>query len=60
LTAAVVTSFFIDSVWEKYLWLVLCTIAQLRTVVRSRPEPIQLTYDTPARVVPRAARSALP
>jgi O-antigen ligase len=34
-----VTALFIDNSTEKYVWVVLCAIAQLRTVMRSRSAP---------------------
>jgi O-antigen ligase len=39
LVGIAVASLFIDNTAEKYVWIVLCAIAQLRTVVRSRSAP---------------------
>jgi len=40
LVGIAVASLFIDNTAEKYVWIVLCAIAQLRTVVRSRSAPL--------------------
>ncbi len=39
LAGIAVASMFVDCTVEKYVWIVLAAIAQLRTVVRSRPAP---------------------
>ena len=36
-----IVSLFIDNATEKYVWLVLCSIAQLRVVARARSAPIE-------------------
>ena len=39
LAGIAIASLFIDNTSEKYVWIVLCAIAQLRTVIRSRAAP---------------------
>lgn len=56
--AMIVVSFFIDDIDEKYLWLVLCTIAQLRIVAQPRPSPARVVDDLPVQAVPVTLRSA--
>lgn len=62
LTAALVgtgvVSFFIDNAGDKYVWVLLATIAQLRTVVRTRPLPAPATivYEPPPVPTARSAR----
>jgi O-antigen ligase len=52
-----ICSLFIGLATYKYFWLALCTIAQLRTVARSRPwtEAVAVPAEPPAR---RSARPA--
>ena len=55
-----VTSFFIDNSTDKYLWIVICAIAQLRTVARLRaeaaaPAPAAVPRAPVARTVERFA-----
>jgi O-antigen ligase len=58
LTAVVVASFFIDNLSEKYVWLVLAAVAQLRIVQRLQPAaPQPVVYEPPPGVALRGARS---
>ncbi len=55
--AMIVVSFFIDDINEKYLWLVLCTMAQLRIVARSRAAPEHVVYAPPVQPAAAILRS---
>jgi O-antigen ligase len=57
LAALAIVSFFIDLGSYKYLWLVMATVAQLRTVVRMRapaPQPVVLDVPVAVPIVRRA------
>ena len=59
LTAVLVASLFIDNISEKYLWLVLATIMQLRVVARPQPvEQPRFAYEPPERFDRLEARGA--